>query len=302
VILIWGIDDAPVRLLRVALDAIGAPFLFVNHNHVAHVYVDLEYTNRPGGVIVVEGIEHDVEAFCSIYVRPHDFRDLPAFAGRKPDDPRWQHARHVQTVLWNFVDLAEGLVVNRPSSMLSNGSKPWQSRLIAEHGFDTPATLITTDAAALREFRELHPAVIYKSISGTRSIVSELGRGHEARLDDLRWCPTQFQELVDGDDYRVHVVGGRVFASRVVSNVVDYRYGPSRMEAFTLPDEVADRCVSLSRTLGLAFAGIDLKQSADGRWWCFEVNPAPGYSAYEEVTGQPISAALADLLVHGEPG
>ena len=34
----------------------------------------------------------------------------------------------------------------------------------------------------------------------------------------------------------------------------------------------------------------------DGEYVCFEVNPCPGFIYYERHTGQPISAALADLL------
>ena len=43
-------------------------------------------------------------------------------------------------------------------------------------------------------------------------------------------------------------------------------------------------------------AGVDLRRVSDGRWFCFEVNPAPAYSAYELVTGQPMSVEIAKLL------
>ncbi|MER3479214.1 MAG: RimK domain-containing protein ATP-grasp, partial [Meiothermus sp.] len=34
-------------------------------------------------------------------------------------------------------------------------------------------------------------------------------------------------------------------------------------------------------------------------WYCFEINPCPGFAYYEQHTGQPISAALAELLEAG---
>ena len=46
----------------------------------------------------------------------------------------------------------------------------------------------------------------------------------------------------------------------------------------------------------LDFAGIDLRITPDGETYCFEVNPSPAYSAFEEATGQPISLALARYL------
>ena len=43
-------------------------------------------------------------------------------------------------------------------------------------------------------------------------------------------------------------------------------------------------------------AGIDLRLTDDGRWFCFEVNPSPGFTYYEQATGQPIARSIARLL------
>jgi len=56
------------------------------------------------------------------------------------------------------------------------------------------------------------------------------------------------------------------------------------------------------RALSLALAGIDLKRTPDGAWYCFEANPSPAYSYYQEATGQPIADALVRLLDAGEAG
>ena len=48
--------------------------------------------------------------------------------------------------------------------------------------------------------------------------------------------------------------------------------------------------------MGLAFAGIDLRSGADGRTYCFEVNPSPAYSYYESATDEPISERLGEYL------
>jgi glutathione synthase/RimK-type ligase-like ATP-grasp enzyme len=67
-----------------------------------------------------------------------------------------------------------------------------------------------------------------------------------------------------------------------------------------LSAELASRCVSLTRALGLVFAGIDLKITPDDRVVCFEVNPSPAYSYYESHSGQAISSAVAYCLMHPE--
>jgi glutathione synthase/RimK-type ligase-like ATP-grasp enzyme len=185
--------------------------------------------------------------------------------------------------------------------MTSNNSKPYQSLLIRAAGFRTPETLLTTDVQAVSEFAASHARIIYKSISGVRSIVRHLDVGDADRLSDVRWCPTQFQEYVPGTDYRVHVISTDTFVSRVISSAVDYRYA-SRDGARTsivpgeLNSEVVERCVSLTHSLGLVAAGIDLRVTDGGEVYCFEVNPSPGFTYYEQATGQPIAAAIAELL------
>ena len=48
--------------------------------------------------------------------------------------------------------------------------------------------------------------------------------------------------------------------------------------------------------LDLPLCGIDLKRAVDGTFFCFEVNPSPAYSYYQDQTGQPIADALVDYL------
>ena len=48
---------------------------------------------------------------------------------------------------------------------------------------------------------------------------------------------------------------------------------------------------------GSPFAGIDLMRMADGRYYCFEVNPQPAFSYFEANTRQPIAAAVAKYLM-----
>lgn len=210
----------------------------------------------------------------------------------------------VEEVLLSWAEITPALVVNRPGDMAGNTSKPYQSRAIRELGFHTPETLVTTDAEAAFEFMARHGEVVYKSISGVRSVVSRLNERDRARLaTELRWCPTQFQRYVPGTDYRVHVVGRRTFACSIRSAADDYRYAADasglNMNACDLPQELTEACVRLAQALKLWVAGIDLRLSPEGEWVCFEVNPSPGFSFFADAAGQPIAAAIAELLIEG---
>jgi glutathione synthase/RimK-type ligase-like ATP-grasp enzyme len=194
-------------------------------------------------------------------------------------------------------------VVNRSGAGLSNNSKPYQALAISRAGLRVPPTLVTSDPAAVRAFLAEHGDVIYKSASGVRSIVRRLGADQLARLDRLRHGPAQFQAFIPGRNVRVHTVGDQVFATAIESDAVDYRYAHldnlrARLEPVDLAPAIRAACLRLAREFELLFAGIDLKQTPSGEFYCFEVNPSPGFLYYERQTRQPISAALAELL-HG---
>ena len=161
-------------------------------------------------------------------------------------------------------------VVNRIGGGMSNNCKPYQALLIRRAGLQVPATLVTSDPAAARAFQAEHGEVIYKSVSGIRSIVRRLGPDQLARLAFLRDGPAQFQAFVPGRNVRVHTVGDPVFATRIETEAVDYRYAhldglDVQMTARHPAAAVEAACLRVARDLDLLFAGIDLKETPDGR-------------------------------------
>jgi glutathione synthase/RimK-type ligase-like ATP-grasp enzyme len=243
----------------------------------------------------------DVQTVTAMYLRTANFCCTPAVRQAGPRSRAWRHACDVHETLLTWTELTPALVVNRPSASASNSAKPYQSALIHAWGFATPATLITTDPAAVQAFWEQYGTVIYKSLSGVRSIVARLTPAHRGRLTDLAACPTQFQQYIPGHDYRVHVVGEEIFACEIISAADDYRYAHRQglsvhMRPYTLPAACAERCRALAAALHLVVAGIDLRQTPEGQWYCFEVNPSPAFTYYQGATGQPIDEAIAKLL------
>ncbi len=302
-ILLWGLpEESPMAAVSEALAGLDAKTVLADQHRLLEIEVDLIIADgEPQGRLRTPAGETDLTAINAVYLRGYDWRVLPELSRFVPGGAEWQHAAEVEDRLGAFVELTGALVVNRPSAMASNSSKPFQSIPIADHGFAVPETLITTDRAALLEFWERHGTVIYKSISGVRSIVTRLSDTHRKRLRNLASCPTQFQEYVRGEDIRVHVVGGEVYACRIVSEADDYRYAARHghgveITLFELPPEWTERCLALVRSMDLAVAGIDLRLTPEGRWYCFEVNPSPAFTYYEGATGHPIALAIARLL------
>lgn len=297
-ILLWGLaSDAPLAAVASHLRALGARPALLDQRAAGQTSMRLRAAGDVSGELIVDGQRLDLDHVRSVYLRPYDCRRITAVEEAGPGSQLWQHATELDDVLLSWCEMTPALVLNRPSAMASNDSKPFQSRLIAAAGFGTPETLITTDISRAEAFWAEHGDVVYKSCSGVRSTVRRFNPADRERLGNLRWCPTQFQRRIAGTDYRVHVVGEEVFACRILAEADDYRYDRgASIAACELDAELTRRCKDLSRGLGLTVAGLDLRESATGDWYCFEVNPSPGFTYFQARTGQPIDLAIAGLL------
>jgi glutathione synthase/RimK-type ligase-like ATP-grasp enzyme len=304
-ILLCGIpSETPLRMVTERLEQRQANFLLLNQRSFENCSIHFDVD---GGVVTGElrvgETSYRLEDFRAAYSRLMDDRCLPELAGEPENSPLRVRCRAFHDTLTRWLEISPARVVNRCGPMASNGSKPYQIQLIREQGFLVPETLVTNDPELVREFRSRHGRVIYKSISSVRSIVQTLEDADDERLENLRWCPAQFQTFVEGTNIRVHTVGGEVFATAACTDATDYRYAVSQtgesadLREAELDPDLAERCVELAKSLGLDFAGIDLKVTPEDEVYCFEVNPCPAFSYYEGNAGQPISDGLARYLM-----
>ena len=299
-ILVWGVQrDPPLAAVTAALVRRGQTVVFVDQHDVLTTEMDLCVDGNVSGMLRLPIGELDLTRITGVYIRPYETSRLTPVAGAPPALQARAAALDEALLCWSEVTPAR--VVNRPAAMASNHSKPYQSALIQAQGFDVPETLITTDRDALEAFWEEHGEIVYKSISGVRSIVTRVTPSHRQRFNDLANCPTQFQRWIPGSDVRVHVSGDDVFACEIKSSATDYRYPREEEEApeiqaVELPLDVDDRCRRVVASMSLLLAGIDLRRTPDGHWFCLEVNPSPGFTYYESATGQPIADSIASVL------
>ncbi|MET0908012.1 MAG: alpha-L-glutamate ligase [Ilumatobacteraceae bacterium] len=300
-ILLWGIpSEPPMRLAVEAAERAGIEHVVINQRRAAAYDLVVDPSDPAAGWLVVDGREIRLGEIDGVYVRIMEPSRLPE-QGVGVDPELVARSAAFHTLLLTWVEFAPCRVANRTAPMASNGSKPYQARLISDAGFDTPPTLVTDDPDEVARFEARHGPLVYKSTSSVRSIVRVLDDPARQRLHRLAPLPTQFQRCEAGTDVRVHVVDDAVFAARASSTAIDYRYATSdgvdvELRAMDLPDDVARRCVALAAALDLPFAGIDLRERPDGSWVCFEVNPSPGYSWYETEAGLPISDRLVMWL------
>lgn len=294
-------EEAPISMLLQSLEKRGGNFLLLDQERLAD-RVQLRWQLTDSGIsgqlkIGNEVLDiHDIQSIYHRFVPPEDLTGT---------DSSSQVLKKTRSILRSLMELFEILpvrIVNRRRPMMSNNSKPYQALLIQQAGFAIPATLVTNVPEALVQFSSVNGSLIYKSISSVRSIVASLDEKCVTRLDSLHYLPTQFQQKIEGYNVRVHVIGRRIFATQILTSATDYRYASqegivAKFRPYELNVELRKRCLHLARICQLPFAGIDLIVNTS-KVYCLEVNPSPGYSYYQEATGQPISDALAKYLLH----
>ena len=221
-ILLCGIpSEAPLTLAITAVEELGLEHLVFDQRHAEHFDIEIDLVGGSlRGSLWVNGRGWPLDAFTGVYTRLIDSallagRRLPNGLGR--DQAAARRAAFVTSTLADWLEVAPCRVVNRASAMASNGSKPYQARIIAEGGLLTPATLVTNEPEGVAELARLHGRIVYKSTSAVRSIVREWTPRGAPPLSRLRNLPTQFQQYIGGANVRVHVVGNELFATEVAT-------------------------------------------------------------------------------------
>ncbi|MEP6691580.1 MAG: RimK domain-containing protein ATP-grasp [Gemmatimonadaceae bacterium] len=298
-IFLWGLlEDATTRSVYECLDEIGAPVAFVNHADIARTIVRLAGDGAEFCHLTCGAASHELDEMSAAYLRPYDHRDYAGYVKPAGDAPAIGSSALVHHLLGAWADGTPALVINRPTAEASNHSKLFQATHIRAGGFSVPASLVTNEPDRAREFQRRHGRVIYKSMSSVRSVVQELDASALDAIGPMG--PVLFQERVIGTNVRAHVVGEAVFAAAIESDGVDYRYADAtRMSRAELPPEIAERCVTLAKRLGLVVAGLDLIVTASGEWYCLEANPSPAFAVFEAGGSREIARQVAELLAAG---
>lgn len=257
--------------------------------------------------------------------RERDLAEISAVWYRRPAPPQLASDLPPSTAAWARSEAREALLgvwrtlnavwVNHPDCNRVAESKLNQLQLAREVGFEVPATLVTNDRDAVREFMADHPGgVICKPVQDgrvpndedERLFFTSLLDPATVSLDQLGPEPYLFQEHIPkSHDIRATVIGDEVLAAAIDSQQdtetrTDWRRGhPGSLghEVTALPDTISERCLDLCRRLGLLFGAIDLAIRPDGGYSFFEINPNGQWAWVEQRTGLPLRSRLADLLL-----
>lgn len=211
--------------------------------------------------------------------------------------------------LYGMLICCNGLLVNDLKSSHAADYKPFQLKIASRVGLRIPETLITNNPNRVIEFwKKQDGNVIYKAFNEKGLIWSPTRRLTQELLSDvsrIRYAPVIFQSFVFGAvDIRVTVVGSRIFATEfhiTDTDAVDYRIDLSKIPCrpHQLPDDLQRKIKAFMDLLGLAYGGLDFRVTPEGEYIFFEINTAGEFMYIQNLTGQPISEAMAELLAYG---
>jgi hypothetical protein len=245
------------------------------------------------------------------------FDELRSVWWRRPSAPRIaeevedDHARRFclaesEALLRGALDASRVPVINHPAAQARAARKPLQLATARSVGLAVPETVMSNDPEEIRRFcGTMSGRCIYKTFTApsqrlatTRLLTEEV----LADLETLRHAPIIAQEMIDGRDLRVTVIGDRVFAAaahgRRTSACVDGRLDrTTTWRPCDLPEQTRNGLVALTRRLGLDYGCIDLREQPDGRQFFLEINPAGQFLFVEIDTGQPLLQSLLELLL-----
>lgn len=203
--------------------------------------------------------------------------------------------------------------LNAPHLIALAENKIYQLMLAKDLGFKVPDTLVSNEPAAIKDFfsngqvigKPLRNAVVKGGVRDRVLFTTRVSIDEDTDEISIRACPIILQrEIRKKFDVRVTVVGEQVFAATIDSQScpateVDWRRMSEaglEHEIYQLPKVIADRCIELTRKLGLRFGAIDFVLDAEDQLWFLEINPNGQWGWIETRTGHPIAAAIVSEL------
>jgi len=264
---------------------------------------------------VGRGVSLAFEDIKSVWLRRTDPPTLPEGLSQREREFAMAECAELIQGLYRITD---AFWVNRPDKSRIGSCKPYQLEVARRLGFRIPHTLITNDGEQLMDFFDAcEGAVIYKTMSQGLLGLADFKMVYTNRvmLDDLkhvhllRNAPGQFQELIPKRcDLRITVIGRRVFPVEIHSQenraaLQDWRRAEPqdlRHLPHALPASVERQCCLLLDQLELSCGAIDMVLTPNGEYVFLEINPAGQFGWIDELTGIPLTATLADMLVAGK--
>lgn len=250
------------------------------------------------------------------YMHPSYHRRIHYPSPADVDVSQSYHALH----WWLHSLSADRFPLGPPHAAAAAENKFRQIEAAATAGLEVMPTLFSTRPDSLADFANAHGEVVVKSL-GSQSSFTEGDDGRDtmhifgaARLDAAAlgghlagYDHTQLylqRAVPKVAEWRITALPGefipcRIDTSAIPDGTVDYRPHIGRLphEIRPLPAGLEEKLQAYLERMGLVSGCFDFAELPDGTMVFFECNPVGEWLWIERITGHPISARIADLLI-----
>jgi len=201
------------------------------------------------------------------------------------------------------------VVYNTPRAIERTVDKPLTSLLLSRAGLPTPTTWICESAehasAILEKETRNGEKLVLKPLFGSQGIGVHLvdkqtGLIHDEKFAGIYYLQ-RFIERKNNEftDIRVLVVDGVAKAAmlRRSENWITNRAQGASCEAIKIDAEIASLAESACKVLNIDYAGVDLMQDKNGKFYIIEVNSIPAWYGLQSVVDFNIASCLIDSFV-----
>lgn len=218
---------------------------------------------------------------------------------------------HRSAFMRSFMVFDDCRWVNHPAATYRAEHKAVQLATARKVGFDVPRTVITNHAKGITLAARGDAVVAVKGLDTVLVRQDDVETfGYTSLLETasaenayLASAPVVAQQaLTNKIDLRVTVVGSRVFCCAVTHGDQpihgDWRLAKSgaRFQPYELPQDIAEKCIRLTKALDLVFGAIDLAVQ-DGTYYFLEINPTGEWAWLVDQSNLPIDEAIAANLL-----
>jgi glutathione synthase/RimK-type ligase-like ATP-grasp enzyme len=307
-----GSDATADYVLRRMADR-NIPYLRLNAERFGETEITLQFPNVHDSILSIGGTQITIGKIRGVWLRR--LMKPKACQIQEPEARAFAETELDFTLRW-LIDLLGNYcpVLDCETSILKGRNKFDQLAIAETFGLRIPATLVTNDPTAAKDFVEQHKKVAIKSVAGyghqvdggfytvyTNIVTSDI----LDRFDSIRAAPVCLQEYIAKEfELRITVVGQQVFACRIDSQNtqqthVDWRrYDNSTPHSvYTTDQELDNRLIAMMKHYGIRFASFDLIATPDGQTVFLEMNPATQFLWIEELTGMPIADAIINEIL-----
>jgi hypothetical protein len=318
ILIITSPEDAPATKVERILRARGADVLrFDTADFPAAANITIGY--RPGipkYTLRVRGEVYRFDQLDAVWFRkpgaPQPHASITDAEVRKVME---QDCTEFLASLWDSLDCRA--LPGIPSDLKVAQRKASQLGRAQALGFELAPTIVSNDPTEFLDLYRTESGRLISKIIGALQLRSRMGSEFMrytntvttrdvAHAQSIAHGPLVLQAYVPKRlEVRVTVVGTRVFAAEIHSQSTNrtrfdwrrYDLNATPHRPHELPAEVAQRCVDLVAQSRLSYGTIDLILTPDGRYVFLELNSAGEYGWIEQLTGLPISDAIADFLL-----